>query len=496
MSRTSPPRDVGCEWLECQRSRPALALAGAIVLASGCASVPRDAGFEDVSRVVQERTGQSLSWAPGAPIEPPDAERLAAALAAELDVDGTVEVALQHNRDLLAFLEELGLARAELIAARTVRNPILDGEYHFTGERFRPYEFALTQTVVDLLQLRRRRALGAADFETARLRVTASVLGFAAEVRADYYTLQAAQAALALERTIAEAAEAAAELAMRQHDAGNVTDLELETEQSRYEEAKLALARAELHEIEARERLLADLGSPRALPLRLAAQLPPAASDEGNSGGSRDETVADADLARRFDLLLAQAEVEAARRAAPLARTAAFDELSAGVHVDRESGGERSRGPVGTVPIPLFDRGLAARSRAAARLRQAEQHLHALTVTARSQARAARERLAEAGARAAYLATVVVPRRQRIVHLTQLEYSAMQRGAFDLLRARQSVSEAEREHVFAVRDYWLARTELDAATSGVAGFSVRAEPARLPMLELSGGRERSSDDTE
>jgi len=141
------------------------------------------------------------------------------------------------------------------------------------------------------------------------------------------------------------------------------------------------------------------------------------------------------------------------------------------------------------VPIPLFDRGLAVRARAAAKLRQAEQRLHALTANARAEARAAHERVVEARARAAYLADVVLPRRQRILYLTQLEYDAMQRGAFDLLSARQELADAERERVLAVRDYWLARTDLEAAASGVAGFSVRAEPPAAARPTLARGNE-------
>ncbi|HXT19906.1 MAG TPA: TolC family protein, partial [Thermoanaerobaculia bacterium] len=250
---------------------------------------------------------------------------------------------------------------------------------------------------------------------------------------------------------------------------GNVSDLDLETEQARYEQAKLALARGELDELQARERLLADLGATRSLPLRLAAQSVPPAEPE--TPVEQVEAAQDS----RLDVQLARAEVEAARRAGPIARTAPFDDLAAGIHWDRESGGERSRGPIGTVPIPLFDQGLAARARATAVLRQAEQRLHALTVNGRAEARAAHERVVEARARAAYLADVVLPRRQRILHLTQLEYGAMQRGAFDLLRARQDLADAERERVLAIRDYWLAKTDLEAATSGVTGFSVRAE---------------------
>lgn len=462
----------------------ALATGAAILLAWGCASVPRDAGVGDVGRIVEEHTGHRPTWQPGQPIVPPDDEALEAQLQGELGIEQAVEIAFAANRDLLATLEELGLARADLVAARTVRNPILDGEIHFPGSTFRPYEFAITQTLVDLLSLRRRRAVGEAEFQAARLRVTASVVGFAAEVRADYYALQAAQAILAQQRTIAAAAEASVELAQRQHVAGNVSDLDLESEQALYEQAKLDLASAQLAELEARERLLGDLGAQRALHPRL----PPLAEPPAEAERTTEEF--EAAQEERLDLMLARAELEAARLARPLASTAPFDELAAGVHFDRESGGEHSRGPTATIPIPLFDQGLSTRVRADATLRIAEHRLHASIVTARSEGRAARERLVEARARAEYIATVVVPRRQRILHLTQIEYNAMLRGAFDLIRARQELAEAERERVLALRDYWLARTEMDAAFAGVTGFTVRPERSRPERPNLFGSTEQ------
>lgn len=451
------------------------------LLAAGCASVPGDAGLGDVRKAIEEQGGQPISWSPEQPIEPPADERLRPLLEGELTADRAVEIALAHNRDLLAALEELGVARADLIAASTVRNPVLDGELLFPGDPKNPFELGITQTLIDLFQLRKRRALGQAAFEAARLRVTGSVLGFAAEVRADYYTLQAAQQALAQQRTIAAAAEASAELARRQHDAGNISDLDLESEQALYERARLDLARAELDEIEARERLLADLGALEPLPLALPEQKLPA---EGEPERSLEEM--EAAFPRRIDMALAQAELEAARRALPLARASAYDEAEIGGKYEREADGEDLAGPSVAVPIPLFDRGRAGRTRAAAGLRRAEQRLHALTVSARSEARAARERLLEARARAEYLRTVVVPRRQRILQLTQLEYNAMQRGVYDLIRARQALADALREQVMAVRDYWLARTGLETAMSGVAGFSVRPERPALSGMERSG----------
>ncbi|MEA2559739.1 MAG: outer membrane protein heavy metal efflux system [Acidobacteriota bacterium] len=436
----------------------------AVLLASGCVSVPRDAGMSEVQKRIEEQ-GLKIAWSPDQPIEPPADERLRPLLEGELTVERAVEIALANNRGLLATLEGLGVARADLIAASTLRNPVFDGEVRFPGDPRNPFEIGITQTLIDLFQLRKRRALGQAGFEAARLRVTGSVLGFAAEVRTHYYTLQAAQQALAQQRTIHAAAEASAELARRQHEAGNISDLDLESEQASYERAKLDLARAELDELQTRERLLADLGALENVPLTLPSQTPPM-----EDGQERSLEELEAAMPQRLDLSLAQAEVEAARQALPLARASGYDELALGVRHERESDGAKTTGPSVAVPIPIFDRGMAGRTRAVASLRMAEQRLHALNVTARSEARAARERLLEARARAEYLRTVIVPRRQRILYLTQLEYNAMLRGAFDLIRARQGLSDALREQVLATRDYWLARTELDAAMSGVLGF--------------------------
>lgn len=445
----------------------------AALLAAGCASVPRDAGVSEVRKRIEEQ-GLELAWSPDQPIEAPDDARLQPLLEGELTVDRAVEVALAHNRDLLAAMEDLGVARADLIAASTIRNPVFDGEVRFPG---RPFEIGITQTLIDLFRLRNRRALGQAEFEAARLRVSGAVIGFAAEVRADWYTLQAAQQALAQQRTIAEAAQASTELALRQHQAGNISDLDLENEQAIYEQAKLDLARVELDEIQARERLLADLGAMTTLPLTL----PPQALPEAEPSAEEVEAA----LENRLDLSLARAEIEAARRALPLAGSETWDELAVGVVHEREAEGEDTTGPSLEVPIPIFDRGRAGRTRAAATLRQAEQRLHALTVTARSETRAARERLLEARARAEYLRDVVVPRRQRILQLTQLEYNAMLRGVYDLIRARQGLADALREQVMAVRDYWLAKTSLETAMSGVTGFSVRAERPGLETFESS-----------
>src|SRR5262249_61198134 len=139
-------------------------------------------------------------------------------------------------------------------------------------------------------------------------------------------------------------------------------------------------------------------------------------------------------------------------------------------------------GPVFALPMPLFDQGQAHIGRAMAELRRAQQEYYALGVQVRATARMVREQLQGAQDRALYYRDIVLPLRERIVNETQLQYNAMQRGVFELLRAREQQIQAAVAYIDTLRDYWLARTDLGLLLSG-----------RLPSTEGSamGRRARS-----
>lgn len=462
----------------------AVALASLAAALSGCASVPRDAGFADVQREVMTETQQPVQWDPRREVSPPDDAMVQSLLQEPLTADRAVQIAFANNRDLQATFEDLGLARADLIAASTIRNPLFSGEIRFPHEPKAPFELGLAQSLIDIFQLRNRKKFGRAQFEAARLRVSGATINFAGQVRAEYYDLLAARRILARQETIMKAQEAATELARRQHFAGNISDLDLENEQSRYEQVKLDYARAQLDELEAREHVIADLGLVQRAELNLPDDFPTFPESERTS-----EEIEREATARRLDIRMAQREVEAAQRAIPIVKTAVLDSLEAGVHHEREPEGTRTTGPAATVPIPIFDRGGAPKARARAILRQAQQRLAALTVTARSEARAAQERVLEARARMTYMRDVVIPRRDRILKLTQLEYNAMLRGVFQLIQARQNLADAQREAIIATRDYWVTRTELETALLGVGRFSIHPDtrPPKRPELFATPG---------
>ena len=432
------------------------------LLLTGCATVQRDAGVANVQREVAERTGQTLE-ARSSPLTTDDARIRSMLSNGTLDADKAVAVALMNNARIQLALADLGLARADLLEASTIRNPIFGAEIRFPGSPSKPYELTITQSLIDLLQLPRKRAAGQAAFDAATLRVSSEVLSIASDVRADFYALLASRQHLTMNRAAAEAARAAAELARRQHDAGNITDLDFENEQANYEEAKLNLARSEESALLTREALIRAMGiRDNAIDWTLAESFPPLPPQE----------VAASDIqnllaARRLDIAAAQRDVEALRHLLPGAALSGVGDANIGVHREHESGGETTTGPAVDVPIPIFNRGAATRARAEALFGRAEARLASLSAEASSQARAALQSVLAARSRVDYYRDVVVPRRQRIVALTQLEHNAMLVGTFQLLQAKKDELDARRQYIDAQRDYFAARNNFEKVLSGI-----------------------------
>ena len=436
-------------------------LAGVTML-TGCVSVPRDAGADDVQQALTQRGTPAVVWN-----EQPsttDHERVAAMLADELTADEAVAIAMVNNPRLQVTLAELGIARADLIEASTITNPVLELEIRFPGDPYRPYELRVAQSLIELIQLPRRRAIGRAAFDAAQMGVTSEVLRFGAGVRSAYYELLAATQHVAASRTSAAAAQTAAEVALKQHAAENITDLDFENEQALYEQAKLDLARAEQRLLLSREALVRAMGlrSPTA-EWRVPESFPPLPDTEMDQ-----QQLEDLAAAQRLDLAIARRELDVARQRIPIARLSVLEETVLDFHYEREPSGERTVGPGVELPIPIFNTGRAARTRAEAEFLRARHMVNALEAEAASVLRSARATLAEARARVEYYRDVVVPRRARIVELTKLEHNAMLVGVFQLLQAKQNEMQARRDFIDAQREYWSARTDLDRALQGIA----------------------------
>lgn len=95
-----------------------------------------------------------------------------------------------------------------------------------------------------------------------------------------------------------------------------------------------------------------------------------------------------------------------------------------------------------------------------------QERYQAEAVRVRSDVRKAASRLLALEARARHYRNVLIPLRRELVEATQKQYNAMQVGAFQLLEAKQQEIEAGSQYIEALREYWLARTELDQLLAG------------------------------
>ena len=435
----------------------------ALVLGA-CSSVPEEAGFPDAAALVHERGGLEIRWNRGGPEDVEVTARVHTLLEGELDAEGAVAIALFRNRHLQALYEDLRIAQADLIEAGLLRNPIFHLEARFPegGGRL-GLDLGLEEEFLSILYLPLRKRVAAASFEATKLRVAEHVLALAGTVRMSFYHLQGAEQLVELLRTAHAATEASAELAQRLHEAGNIRDLDLANELALQEEAKLALAQAELERAEAHERLDALMGlfGPEAA-WKIATRLPELPEEELSVAGIESRAVA-------ANLGLAQRRIEIEREAQRLGltkKTRLTPDPAVGISAERESDGLWSVGPALALSIPLFDQGQPAVARAVAVLNSLQENYAAEAIELRSAVRSATSRVLALRGRADFLRRVLVPLRTRIVEETQLEYNAMQAGAFQLLMAKREEIAAGAEYVAELRDYWIASSELAQILSG------------------------------
>jgi cobalt-zinc-cadmium efflux system outer membrane protein len=466
-----------------QRLILACTLLGGVAL-NGCASAPpRGAGFGEVREMVADRGGHRIEWNTGS-----DADATAAASVrevltrGELTADDAVAVALLNNRRLQATYEDLGVAQADLVQAGLLRNPVFNAEYKFgEGGSGNIIDLAVTQEFLDVLQIPLRRRVAAQAFEATKLRVAGAVLDLAAQVRGAFYLHQASLQAAEMRRTVAEATGLSFDFARRLREAGNITELQFARERALHEQSKIDLAAAEADVLATRERLNALMGLwGQDTQWAAAPRLPDVPAEEVDVAGVESRAVE-----RSLELAAARAELDATADALGIRRSFAVfggGDVELGVAAERDRGEPWTVGPAVSVPIPLFDTGAARVSGAQAELRRARQAYAATAVEVRAAARAARDRLAAARSRAEYYPKVILPLRHTIVEQTQAENNAMLVGTFDVLRAKQDEIEAGAAYVMALRDYWLARAQLEQVINGRMTSSIgeMSSPAVRP----------------
>jgi outer membrane protein TolC len=230
------------------------------------------------------------------------------------------------------------------------------------------------------------------------------------------------------------------------------------------------LAHAELAEQAAREKLLGLMGLAAertgTTDLQLAESLPilPASLEKLPD-------VEGALLQNRLDLQLTRMHIDELQRRLKLSRSTRFINVL-DVGAARVQQGARDapyeRGYTITLEVPIFDGGSARVKRSEAIYMQAVDRFTQAAIEARSQIR-----LAYAGYQAAFeLAKQqrdeILPLRKAVAQENLLRYNASQISIFDLLSGARGQAAGFDGYIQRVRDFWIAKSQLDAALLGTA----------------------------
>jgi cobalt-zinc-cadmium efflux system outer membrane protein len=431
--------------------------------------------------MVGARVSGTVAWNRTAAEDASAAAAVRRLLERPLTAESAVHIALLNNRDLQAAYEELGVSYSDFVQAGLLENPVFSAEVLFDGGT--SATLGVTQNLINVLTLPGRRSIAASNFGRAQLTLSQKILDLAANVRGAYYKLVADEQAVELFRQIVTATEAAADLAERQVQAGNLSRRDQALHQVLYAQMSLELARAEAQLQTDRETINRLLGlwgtgvgwsTPERLPEVQEVRIPL-------------EELEPLAVAQRLDLAAARKAVESARSALELARwTRLLRVVGVGVEVEREPHERWSAGPTLRLGLPLFDQGQAQIAALEGTLQERERKLEFLAIETRSQIRATWARLMATQESALHYRVALLPLHEQIVAENQRLYNGMLIGVYDLLRSKHDQIVAARDYVGALRDYWIARSELERAVGGPL-------PMGQPKPLTSGTEPRSLD---
>ncbi|RUO98586.1 TolC family protein [Hyphomicrobium sp.] len=446
-----------------------IAIATVGLFLGGCATFSKDGGMT----LVADQTGAIVGTAALKIRNEADAAaahaRVTALIATPLTVNKAVEIALLNNRALQAAYNELGVSETELVEASLPPAPSFS-LVHLTGAELE-IERQVTQNILALLTLPRRRAIAEDRFKVAQARAVQATLSTAWEARRAYYrAVAAAQTVTFLEQSRISA-EAVSELAKKLGETGAMPKLEQAREHAFYAEVVGELATARLRQRSEREALNRALGLWGSdLTYRLPNKLPPLPSSP--------RTMADVEtqaVTTRVDIQIARMELAALAKEYGLTHATRFINTLEASGVDRNEirQGERTpRSGYGlTFEIPIYDFGETKTRRAEETYLRAVNLLIDKSVNARADARQAYQAYRGSYDIARYYEKTVLPLRDTISEQTLLNYNGMLSDLFGLLTDSRDRIAANQRAIEAKRDFWIAEADLHAATTGGGGLS-------------------------
>ncbi|MCB1181040.1 MAG: TolC family protein [Chlamydiia bacterium] len=431
----------------------------------GCVRVNTNALpiFEEVQHNIHRQSGYCPHWNTDS-YECNDQTWVTNALEQELTLDLAISIALLNNKELQAIYENLGIAKAQFVQAGLLNNPIFSLSYRFSTQSSvtNLIDLGLFQNFLEILLIPLKKRVAAAELEATKARVTAQIFDVIAQTKIAFFTYQAVVQIWGLKKQILLGADSSFEAGQKLFKAGNIKKLELTEQYEFYEKTKVEVADLELEVLKARERLnvLMGLWGPQ-IHWKAHHCIPFVQEKEGEW-----EDVENKAISNSFDLAIAKKGIYAAAAGFGIDTTRiVFPQFELGPSSERDEG-TWYVGPALALGLPFFDFGQAVSANAQSEILRQWKNYTALAIEIRSEARMKRMLVLNAHRKALYYQKVLIPIAEQLTSLTLLQHNAMQLGVFHLLAAKMHEIEQKIHNIELIRDYWIARTELEILLNG------------------------------
>jgi len=448
---------------------------------SACTSIPKDGGLSNVNSLVETKLSDGVQLPSLSNKNQFTVDAVTSLLAQPLSISAAEKLAVGFNPMMKVKLFKVGLAEADYAQAGRMENP------GFSYARFsgQAYEASILFDIGGVILMPLKRQLEARRLQSARYQAASDVLEHIANTRKSWINAVAARQQTALMQQALESAEAGNNLTRQMSALGHSSVIDAADSEIFLSGMRTSLTRQRLAESAAREGLIRQLGlwGQQARSLKLPDRLP-----ELPENSIEIESVEGQAIENRLDVRMANMNIEGLAKNLKLTRLNPFFSAIELGPVLEKGEGEIDRGFELEFRIPIFDTGDIKTQKAKAIYDQAQAQAEVTAISAASSARQALVSYQSSLEIAKHFRDTVLPLRERVSQEQLLMFNGMLISVFDLLDDLRSSMNMESSYVDAIKDFWIADTDLQQALtgSGMPGMSFEAA-SMMPSSASDGG---------
>jgi cobalt-zinc-cadmium efflux system outer membrane protein len=426
-----------------------------MLILTGCNHYRHECDYSEVVCLVETRTNQNLSTYD-------IASYTHNLLASPLTLDSATQIALLNNPNVLAKLEDIGIAQADLIEAGLFTNPAfsLDVRYPTTAHLHTNIEYLITTSFLDLIMIPLRKKIAKTELEKTKIAVAQYMLERTYDVKRTFFELVGEEKILEKLVMVAEISNIIKEITEKQLQAGNIYKIEFEKAKATALAQQLKVAETQKRIYTLREELNLLLGLEPSYKVTFEKTLPEAL-----------ETILEnlenlQNFALHYRLELQSISLEQCRlyHLLGIEQPWSYTDLHGGIAGEREPDGENVLGFGLEGKLPLFNQGQAKRKRLIAQLRQQQKLYRAKYQQVLTEVKIAKETLDNTRTQIDLYERELLPSQNQLFSNSETLYNIMGLGIDRLLETKQQQLESEANYLNTLKEYWIGRVNLDQAT--------------------------------